>query len=100
MVGDLWLVAVGSRWRLAIGHRWQLAVGGWWRLAVGGGWWSLGRSLRAVLREKKHRVSEGPPRQPLFLFHPRTVPCPNSNERLVHRPVTPQRALHGRAPER
>ena len=51
-------MAVGSGWRLSVGRRWQLAVGGWRRLAVGGGWrlavdGPLGRSLRAVLNQKK-----------------------------------------------
>ena len=58
VVGDWWLVAVGSSWQLAVGRRWRTAaVGGWrlvalggWQLAVGG---PLGRSLRAVLSQKK-----------------------------------------------
>ena len=58
-------MAVGSGWRLAVGRRWRLTVGGGWRLAVGGGWWlavdgPLGRSLRAILNQKK-KVLYGPP---------------------------------------
>ena len=50
-VGDWWLMAVGSGWPLAVGRRWRLGrVGGWGRLAVGG---PLGRSLRAVLNQKR-----------------------------------------------
>ena len=56
VVGDWWLVVVGSGWRLAVGRCWRLvAVDGSWWLVVGG-CWSLGRSLRAVLRQKKKWV--------------------------------------------
>ena len=56
--GDWRLVAIGGWWLVAIGGWRRLAVGGWWRLAVGG---PLGRSLRAVLNQKKIQSPKGPP---------------------------------------
>ena len=64
-IGGWRLVEIAS-WRLAVGGWRRLTVGGWsrlaavggWRLAVGGSWrlavgGPLGRSLRAVLNQKK-----------------------------------------------
>ena len=58
MVGSWRLVAAGGWRRLVAGGWWRLVVGGWWRLAVDGSWrlavgGPLGRSLRAVLSQKK-----------------------------------------------
>ena len=51
VIGGCWQLAVVGGWRLVAAGSWRrLAVGGWWRLAVGG---PLGRSLRAVLNQKK-----------------------------------------------
>ena len=52
VVGSWWLVAAGGWRRLVVGGWWRLAVDGSWRLAVGG---PLGRSLRAVLKQKKKK---------------------------------------------
>ena len=58
VVGSWRLVAAGGWRRLVVGGWWRLVVGGWWRLAADGSWrlavgGPLGRSLRAVLSNKK-----------------------------------------------
>ena len=88
-----WRWAVGG-WGLVVDGGWQwLAVGGWsplvvgggWRLAVGGGWWlgvdgTLGRSLWAVLNQKKLSPLRNPLEKPPKQTRINSKPFPTSTQ--------------------
>ena len=78
-VGGWRRLAVGGWRRLAVGGWWLVRVSGWRLVVVGSGWWSLGRSLRAILNEKKIRLLKTP------LFYCSRSHCQAIYAQLVHR---------------